>query len=166
MKHLKLGTKLLIGGLLTVAIPVIVIGVGAVYQSTQSINELAMGNMGHTAKSLAAGINTAMHMQSVMVRNISYQNSIISAAEKTAKYGEKNSRNELLLAQQSLTKIRNAEAEHLSNITLVGKNGIVYVSSDNGKFKGLDLAGRDYLDAAFKGTSNVGSVVLARATGK
>ena len=166
MKQLKLGTKLLIGGLLTVAIPIIVIGVVAVYQSTQSINELAMRGMDHTAKSLAAGINTAMHMQSVMVRNIAYQNSIISAAEKTAKYGEENnSRNEILLAQQSLTKIRNAEAEHLSNITLVGKNGIVYASSDNGKFKGLDIAGRDYLEAAFKGIPNVGSVVLNRATG-
>jgi len=166
MKQLKLGTKLLIGGLLTVAVPIIVIGIVAVYQSTQIISELAMRSMENTAKSLAAGIDTAMHMQSVIVRNISYQNSIISAAEKTAKYGEKNSRNEILLAQQSLTKTRNAEAEQLSNITLVGKNGIVYASSDNGKFKGLNLAGRDYLDAAFKGTPNIGSVVIDRATGR
>jgi methyl-accepting chemotaxis protein len=166
MKQLKLGTKLLIGGLLTVAVPVIVIGVVSVYQSAQSIDELAMRSMDDTAKSLAAGIDTAMQMQSVIVRNISYQNSIISAAEKTARYGEKNSRNEILLAQQALTKIRNAEAEHLSNITLVGKNGIVYASSDNGKFKGLDLAGRDYLNAAFKGTPNIGSVVIDRATGR
>jgi len=166
MKHLKLGTKLLIGGLLTVAIPIIVIGVVAVYQSTQSITELARSSMGHTAQSLARGLDNAFHEQLVLVSNISYSNSVIAAAEKVAREGAKNSQKEILLAQRELTKIKEPEAEHLSNITLVGMNGIVYASSDNGKFNGLNLAGRDYLDAAFKGTSNVGSVVIDRATGR
>lgn len=166
MKQLKLGAKLLIGGLLTVAIPIIVIGVVAVYQSTQSITELARSSMGHTAQSLARGLDNAFHEQLVMVRNISYSNSVMVAAEKVAREGAKNSQKEILLAQRELTKIKEPEGEHLSNITLVGKNGIVYASSDNGKFKGLDLAGRDYLDAAFKGTPNIGSVVIDRATGR
>ncbi|HBB18137.1 MAG TPA: methyl-accepting chemotaxis protein [Syntrophus sp. (in: bacteria)] len=166
MKQLKLGTKLLIGGLLTVAIPIVVIGVVAVYQSTQSITELARSSMGNTAQSLARGLDNAFHEQLVMVRNISYSSSVIAAAEKVAREGAKNSQKEILLAQIELTKIKEPEAEHLTNITLVGKNGIVYASSDNGKFNGLNLAGRDYLDAAFKGTPNVGSVVIDRATGR
>src|SRR3989339_2265668 len=146
MKQLKLGTKLLIGGLLTVAIPIVVIGVVAVYQSTQSITELARSSMGNTAQSLARGLDNAFHEQLVMVRNISYSSSVIAAAEKVAREGAKNSQKEILLAQIELTKIKEPEAEHLSSIMLVGKNGTTYASCDNGKFKGLNLAGRDYLD--------------------
>lgn len=166
MKQLKLGTKLLIGGLLTVAIPVIVVGVVALYQSTQSIDELARNSMGNTSRSLAQGLDNAFHQQLVMVRNISYSNGVIAAAEKVAKEGAKNSQKEILLAQRELTKIKESEAEHLSSIFLVGKKGIIYASSDNGKMNGVDVSGRDYLDAALKGKPNVGSVVISRASGR
>jgi methyl-accepting chemotaxis protein len=166
MKQFKLGTKLLIGGLLTVAVPIIVIGVVAVYQSTQSINELARSSMGNTAQSLARGLDNVFHEQVVMVSNISYSNSIIAAAEKAAREGVKKSQKEILLAQRELTKIKALEAEHLSSIMLVGKNGITYASSDNGKMNGVDVSGRDYLNTALKGKPNVGSVVISRATGR
>jgi len=166
MKQLKLGTKLLIGGLLTVAIPVIVIGVVAVYQSMRSITELAKDSMGNTAVGLAQGLETVLHEQIVTVRNISYTNSAIASAEKVAREGAKNSQKEILLAQRQLTKIKDAEGDRVSSITLVGRNGIVYASSDNGKLKGLDLSGRDYLDAALKGKPNVSSAVISTATGR
>ena len=166
MKQLKLGTKLLIGGLLTVAIPIIVIGVVAVYQSTQSITEVARNGMGNTSQSLARGLDNAFHEQLVMVRNISYSNGAIAAAEKVAREGAKKSQKEILLAQRELSKIKGSVAEHLSSIMLVGKNGITYASSDNGKMNGVDVSGRDYLNEALKGKANVGSVVISRATGR
>ena len=109
MKQLKLGTKLLIGGLLAVALPVIVIGVVAVYQSTQSITELARASMGNTSQSLAQGLDIAFHELLVMTRNISYSNSVIAAAEKVAREGVKSSQKEILLAQRELTKIKDPE---------------------------------------------------------
>ena len=101
-----------------------------------------------------------------MVRNISYSNSVIAAAEKVAREGEKKSQKEILFAQRELTKIKEPEAEHLSSIMLVGKNGICYASSDSGKMNGTNVSGREYLDAALKGNPNVGSVVISRATGR
>lgn len=166
MKQFKLGTKLLISGLLTVAIPIIVIGVVAVYQSTQSITELARNGMGNTSQSLARGLDNVFHEQIVMVRNISYSNSVIDTAEKVAREGAKNSQKEIFFAQRELTKIKESEAEHLSSIMLVGKNGITYASSDNGKMNGTDVSGREYLNTALKGKPNVGSVVISRATGR
>lgn len=166
MKQMKLGTKLLIAGLLTVALPLIVIGVVAVYQSTQSITELARASMGNTAQSLAQGLNNVFHEQIVMVSNISYSNSVITAAEKVAREGEKKSQKEILLAQKELTKIKDPEKEHISSIMLVGKNGITYASSDSGKMKGVNVSSREYLIAALQGKPNVGSVVISSATGR
>jgi methyl-accepting chemotaxis protein len=166
MKQLKLGTKLLIGGLLVLAIPVIIIGVVSVYESSRTISQMGKEDMANLAGSLAAALDVGMNEQVVAVRNISYTNSVIIAAEKMVKAGEKSGQNEILLAQRELTKMKDAEGDRLSSLMLVGKNGIAYASSDNGKNKGLNLAGRDYLDKAFKGTPNVGSVVISRATGR
>jgi len=166
MKQFKLGTKLLSGGLLILAIPIIIIGIVSVYESSRSISQMGRTDMVTIAESLAAALDIGMREQIVTVRNIAYSDTVIDAAEKVAKDGEKSSQKEVLLAQGKLTKIKAAQGDRLSSITLVGRNGIIFASSDNGEFKGLDLSGRDYINKAFKGTPNVGSVVFSRATGR
>jgi methyl-accepting chemotaxis protein len=161
-----LGTKLLLGGLLVLAIPVIVIGVVSVYESSRSISKVQKEEMISIAESLAGALGLGMTEQLMTVRNISYSNSVIAAAEKVVREGEKNSQNEILFVQKELTKMKDAEGDRFSSILLVGKNGLVFASSESGKMKGLNLSGRDYLDKAFKGTPNVGSVVISRATGR
>jgi len=54
MKQQKLGTKLVAGGLLALAIPMIMIGVVAVYESTQSISRMGRADMVNISESLAA----------------------------------------------------------------------------------------------------------------
>ncbi|MDO9229361.1 MAG: methyl-accepting chemotaxis protein [Syntrophales bacterium] len=166
MKQLKLGTKLLIGGLLTMAIPLIVIGIVAVYQSTQSITELARSSMGNTAQSLAQGLDNILYEQIVTVRNMSYQNSVIAAAEKVAMEGEKNSRKEIALAERALIKIKEGGGERLSSVNIVGKDGIFIASSNSKVFKGTNVSAREYFKTALKGTPNIGAVVISVTTGR
>jgi methyl-accepting chemotaxis protein len=166
MKQLKLGRRLLFGGLLVLAIPVIIIGIVSVYESSRSISQMGKEDMVNIAESLAAALDIGMNEQLITVRNLSFMTSVITAAEKLAKEGEKNSRKELLLVQKELTRMKEAEGDRLSSMSLVGKNSILVASSDNGKLNGLNLAGRDYLERAFKGTANVGSVVISKASGR
>jgi methyl-accepting chemotaxis protein len=166
MKHLKLGTKLLSGGLLVLAIPIIIIGVVSVYESSRSISKMGREDMISIAESLAGALGIGMTEQLLTVRNVSYSNSVIAATEKVAREGEKNSQKEIVFVQKELTKMKDSEGDRFSSITLTNKNGIIFASSESGKFKGLNLAGRDYLDKAFKGTPNVGSVVISRAHGR
>jgi methyl-accepting chemotaxis protein len=165
MKNLKLGTKLLAGGLLVLAIPVIIIGIVSVYESSQSISQMGKTDMVNIAESLAGAIDIAMHEQLAKIQNISYSNSVIVVAEKVAQEGEKNSHNEILLAQRELVKIKNADSDHLSSVNLVDKNGTFYATSDS-KMKGISVAAREYFTKALKGTANAGSVVISSATGR
>jgi methyl-accepting chemotaxis protein len=165
MKNLKLGTKLLAGGLLVLAIPIIIIGVVSVYESSRSVSQMGKADILSITESLAGALDIGMHEQLVKIQNLSYSNSVIIAAEKVAKKGEKNSQNEIILAQRELTKIKNAESDHLSSVNLVDKNGIFFASSDS-KMKGTNVAARDYFNKALKGTANVGSVVISSATGR
>ncbi|MCK9392240.1 MAG: methyl-accepting chemotaxis protein [Syntrophales bacterium] len=166
MKHLKLGTKILSVGLLLIALPILIIGFVSVYESSRSISKMQKEDMISIAESLAGALGIGMTEQLMTVRNISYSNSVIAAAEKVGREGEKNSQNEILFVQKELTKMKDAEGDRFSSILLVGKNGIAFASSESGKLKGLNLAGRDYLDKALKGIPNVGSVVISRATGR
>jgi methyl-accepting chemotaxis protein len=165
MKNLKLGTKLLIGGLLAVAIPMIVSGIVSVYQATESTFKDKNEDMTIISASLAGALEIGMYEQLLTIRTISLSNSVIAAAEKVAKEGEAKSQQEMVLAEKELIKIKKAEGDRLSSINLVDKNGIFYVSSDIKTMKGVNVAARNYFRTALKGTPNAGSVVISNATG-
>ena len=166
MKHLKLGTKLLAGGLLVLAIPMIIIGVVSVYESSRSITEMARQNMIAITESLADAIGVGMSERLSMVKNVSFSNSVIAAAEKVAREGEKNSRKEIALAERELVKIKENDRENLSSVNIISKEGIFFASSNNKVYRGTNVSARDYFKTAFKGTPNVGSVVKSVTTGR
>jgi methyl-accepting chemotaxis protein len=166
MKHLKLGTKLLIGGILVVAIPIIVIGMVSIYQATESTFKDKKEDMTVISESLAGALEIGMYEQHFSIKNISYSNSIIAAAEKVAKEGEAKSQQEMAFAEKELIKIKKSEGDRLSSINLVGKNGIYLVSSDIRAFKGTNVSKREYFIKALNGAPNVGSVVIGINTGR
>ena len=144
MKQIKLGTKLLMGGLLVLALPIIIIGVVSVYESSRSISQMGKADIISITESLAGALDIGMYEQLVTIRNISYSNSVINAAEKVAEKGGKNSQNEIILVQRELTKIQNTEGDRLSSVNLIDKKGIFYASSAS-KNIGTNVADRNYL---------------------
>jgi methyl-accepting chemotaxis protein len=166
MKQRKLGTTLLAGGLITLAIPMIIIGIIAVYQSSRTISEIARSNMVGISNSLAQAVGIAMSERLCMVRNISFSNSVIAVTEKMAKEGGKNSLQEIALVERELIKIKESEGDHLSSVNLVGKDGVFFASSNSKMFKGQNVSAREYFKTALKGIPNVGSAVISAATGK
>lgn len=167
MGNMKLGTKLMIGGLLAVIIPLIIIGFVSVLKTTQSISSTETRNMERMSQSLANAIQMGLQEQLITIQNISYSNSVIGAAEKVLREGAKNSEREIALVQRELNKIKDAAGDRFSSISLVGKqDGVIFASSDSGKFKGTDLSERDYIKRSLRGESTIGAVVHAKATGK
>jgi methyl-accepting chemotaxis protein len=166
MKRLKLGTKLLAGGLLALAIPMIIIGVVSVYESSRSITEMARQNMIGITESLADAIGVGMSERLHIVQTVSLSNSVIAAAEKMAREGEKNSRKEIALAERELVKIKENDRENLSSVNIVSKDGIFFASSNSKVYRGANVSARDYFKTAFKGTPNVGSVIISSTTGR
>ena len=165
MKEMKLGTKLLLGGLMVLAIPIIIIGFVSVYESSRGISEMGQGDMVNIAESLATALDRSLQEELVKIKNISYSNSVISAAEKVARAGTKNSQNEITLAQKEFKKVKDAEGDHVATVNLIDKKGIFYASTES-KNIGTNVADRDYFITALKGTPNVGQAVISRSTGK
>lgn len=164
MIQMKLGMKLLVTGLLTMTVPIIVIGVVSVHESSRNITVMSNSDLSHTAGSLAAALNIAVEEQIVTVRNIALANSSTAAAEKVAREGLKGASSETLLIQRYLTRMKKAD-QRVDTLALLGKDGGVIASSEDGKFNGANLSGPQYIQNALRGTANAGSVLASRLTG-
>jgi methyl-accepting chemotaxis protein len=165
MRHLKLGAKFLIGGLLLLIIPITLIGIVTVVESTSSISKLARNDLSIIAQGLAGTLGVGMSEHLVAIKNIAVTKSVVAASEKVVRDGARGSRDELASALGELTKIKENEGERCSSLILVGMNGVGLIST-NSTNVGLDFSARDYVVEALKGKPNVGSVVISKSTGR
>lgn len=161
MKNFSIGRKLLLGGVAAVVIPILVIGIFAVYQATVAINDLARINLDSLAESLAEAVEIGMYEQFITARNISYSTAVVVAAEKAAREGVNAAEREIDIAHKEIEKIRESD-NRLSSILIIGKNGIAFA----GRYKGLAVKDRDFVIKALAGTSTVGSLIFSRATNR
>ena len=145
-------------GLLAVAVPIIVIGGISMSQSMGSITDLARNKMGETARSLASGLDLILGEQIVFVSNLTKFDSVVEVIEdrNAGKSGDQSE--EFLQVQKTFTEIKDSLGDRVSSVVLIGKDRTIFLSSDDGKFIGLDLTGRDYVNKVFQGESTVGSV--------
>jgi methyl-accepting chemotaxis protein len=164
MKHLNLGTKFLSVGLLAVVIPII-IGIVAIYESTQNTLEMAKHNMLTISQSLAGALEIGLTKELQIVHNMSNSNAVIEATEKVARDGIKNSQKEIDLAQRELGKVREATGDHYSNILVAGRNGISFADGYEGKNKGNNLNDRETFKKAINGQTNIGEMGFSKTKG-
>jgi methyl-accepting chemotaxis protein len=165
MKHLKLGTKFLSVGLLAVVIPIIIIGIVAIYESTRNSLEMAKHNMLAISSSLGGALEIGLTKELQIVHNMSNSNAVIEATEKVARDGIKNSQKELDLAQRELGKIREATGEEYSNIIVADRNGIGLADGYGGKNKGVNYNDRETFKKAIKGQANIGEMGFSKTKG-
>ena len=165
MKHLKLGTKFLSVGLLAVVIPIIIIGIVAIHESTQNTLEMAKHDMLTISRSLAGALEIGLTKELQIVHNASNSNALIEATEKVARDGIKNSQKEIDLAQKELGKIRQATGEHYSNILATGRNGISFADGYEGKNKGTNVTDRETFKKAINGQTNIGEMGVSKTKG-
>ena len=164
MRHLKLGTKILLAGLLVLIVPLIIVGLVAVYESDSSITDLARSDLNHTATGLALDLQTLMSEQLVTAGSIAASTSVVAAAEATDD-GAASSRRLALVAQKELDRIKQQNGDRLDALVLLGAGGICFASTDGGAIVGKDLSQRPYYRTAMLGTPNVGEVIVSLATG-
>jgi len=162
---MKLGTKLLTGGLLVVAIPLIVIGIASIYIAKDSISTIAHDEMANVSNALASNIDLGLTEEMRRSQDISFSNSAVAAAEKVAKAGKEDSQSEIALVQRELTRIREAAGDRYETIVLFGTDGIVFADAVQGRDRWIDVSDRDYFKKAMQGKCNMSDVVRSKATG-
>ncbi len=164
---LTLKRKLLLGGLTAVVLPILVIGIVSVRQSTEKLFENRERSVAAIDESTTRMIDMYMQEQLITARNISFSQSTIAAAEKVFRSGVAEGQKEIITVQAELNNIKASAGDRFSSVSLVSRQtGHIFASSDDGKYAGVDLSSRAYLKSALGGTPFVGAVVHSAATGK
>ena len=159
MANKSLQFKLLAGGLIAVAVPLILIGGFAIYRSMTALQELAMSRSMEVAKGLAHMASIAVDEELKIVSQVAERSLVVDAALKHAA-GEKNAP-EIVQMTSDLIQMRKANEKEYEAFLLLDPGGNV-ITSEGSK---INLAERDYFKAAKEGKVNAGSVVKSVSSG-
>jgi methyl-accepting chemotaxis protein len=152
MKQMKLSSKLLLGGVLVVLIPLLVVGIFAAVKSSQALGEAAREQSTLVARSLASMVQIDMTEQLNIAKAIA--TSIAGSAS------------DVDAVTRQLEAIHKSLGENYEQFIFINEQGVVVADSIGGKTKGVSVADRGYFKEAKSGKSDVGVVVKSRVTGQ
>ena len=152
MKQMKLSSKLLLGGVLVVLIPLLVVGIFAAVKSSQALGEAAREQSTLVARSLASMVQVDMTEQ----LNIA----------KTLATGIAGSASDADAMSRKLEAAHKALGENYEQLIFINEQGVVVADSIGGKTKGVSVTDRGYYKEARSGKADVGVVVKSKVTGQ
>jgi methyl-accepting chemotaxis protein len=152
MKKMKLSSKLLLGGIMVVLIPLLVVGIFAALRSSQALGDAAREQSTLVARSLANMVQADMTEQLNIVKTLASSLS--------------GSTSDLAAVTRKLELAHKALGDNYEQLLFINEQGIVAADSVGGKTKGTSLAERNYFKEAKSGKADVGDVVQSKISGQ
>jgi methyl-accepting chemotaxis protein len=162
MKKRSLSFKLIAGGTLAVLIPLLIVGFFAIFKSGSSLEQQSMMQSTEVAKGLANMADLAVREEMKIASQLALRDTVIDAAVKHAKG---NGVAEIEKATAELSELVKAGNNDYETVFIAGKDGVIFADGMNGKYKGVNVADRDYIKDGLAGKINVGSVIKSKVTG-
>jgi methyl-accepting chemotaxis protein len=163
---MSLAKKLIIGGILMVAAPMIVMGWFAYYEASKGLSEQAHINSAATAQRMADMAQLVMYEEVKIVKGLASSDAAIAAARKVSKDGMAAAGAQLKALGDELVRFKSSEeGKDYGGIFIAGMDNKVYADALGGKDVGLDLSARSYMATAKSGKIAVGSVVKSKSSG-
>ncbi|HOM07630.1 MAG TPA: methyl-accepting chemotaxis protein [Syntrophales bacterium] len=154
MKRVSLGLKMMVGGLLIVLVPLLIVGVFAIYKSSQAIENYAGTALVNVAKSTAEMVNTALKGEQKLIAGLAADEVMAEAA-----LGRTEG------ASRKLEAMMKKIGQEYESIIVTDASGVVQADSVGGSNRGINVAERDYFQAAKAGKVVVGTPIKSKKTG-
>jgi len=185
-RNLKIGTRMIVVGTVLMVIPLAVVAIMAVQNSTLAITGIETEQLGRAARIIARTIDSVFAEEQKTAIAKALDKDVIEAAGEaskapeapTAANGAKSAKvaatEALALAAKRDTLIRVTEGlvafkqtrglgESYDAIMCVGTDGVAFAASDP-SYVGVSFADRPYIKTALAGTANAGAAVISKAT--
>ena len=158
---MTLKTKLIVGGVVAAILPLVVVGIFSIIKASTALVSLAEGQAKLTAENIATMVDLSMKQEVGKAEAMASESSIREIA--------KGSGNEetLAAAETYLAEVYKKIGENYVFFFVTDSSGQVIADSDYGKYRreNMNLADRDYFQAAKSGQSIIGDPVIAKASG-
>jgi methyl-accepting chemotaxis protein len=165
MKSWTLGFKLVCGGILIVAVPLIVAGVISAVKSSNALEEAARVQMVSTAQHLADNVKSLLNEELKIAANLSIDHEIVEAAANVAKNGKAAAAADVATLDKRLTAFLAKMGGDYEAIFIADAEGVIYADGNGGGYKGLPIGQRAYFGIARGGKASIGDIVKSRVTG-
>ncbi len=165
MRKLTLGTRLTLGGILIVVVPLVITGLLAVMKASDALTELSREQAAIVAAKLAEMTNVAMSDELRVVKGLALEDSTVKTAAKVAKGKAEEATADIERLNQYLANVKKQLGSDYEHIVVANTEGVVFADDSNGKAKGLNIADRDYFKAAKEGKATIGAASKSKITG-
>ncbi|MBN2299410.1 MAG: methyl-accepting chemotaxis protein, partial [Deltaproteobacteria bacterium] len=164
-KNLKLGTKLIMVGLIILLIPLATVGYMAVKEATGGLTSIENEQLAGVTKALAGGVDNALNGEIRVVLDLSVGNSTVKAAEAVAKNGFDQAKNEVAALNHKLKVFSQTKglSDNSQVVIAAGLDGKIFSASKDG-YAGVSIANRQYFKDAITGQVNIGDADLNKVT--
>lgn len=155
MSSLKLRTKLILGGLIMVIIPLLVIGGFSVFWSSKAMNKLEKEQLLALRKVVTAQVHSMLREQRNLLTNAAAQDAVLQdIAKSIAETGLQD------LAQFKMdTKTTIFHQKDVYDLFLItDENGVVIGDTEGGALKGKNFSDKEYLEKVMSGETFIGKV--------
>ena len=153
-KVFSLNQKMMAGGILTVLIPLLVIGGFAAVMSSRSLKEMSHQQSGNVAKSLSEMVELSMIEETKIVKGLTVDPAIMEAT------GGRTEAAASKLAEMIKTMGHDYEVIFVADAT-----GLIRADGVGGSYQGINIGDRDYFINAKTGKANVGTPIKSKKTG-
>ena len=165
MKKLTLGSRLTLGGVMVVVVPLLIIGLFAVMKASDALTELSGEQAAHIAEKLADMTEVALSEEIKLTKALSMEKITTETAAKVSKGRTEDFATDIETLNRHLSDVMKQIGGQYEEIFVVNPEGVVFADGSNGELKGLNVADRDYFEAAKEGKAGIGTVVKSRVTG-
>jgi len=164
----SIGFRLVVGGCLAVAIPLVLVGFLAVSKSATALTDTARNNAAAQAEKLAVVISSTLDAQSKTAAAHAVDTNVRVIGQKVKETGVEGAATDIAtLRQQMKDKFKQLDAGYLG-IFVTDAKGFMYTGELAGgeEYKGVNLADMEYFQKAkSSGKAVVGDIVASKVTG-
>ena len=166
MRKMTLGTKMTLGGIAFVVLPLLVVGILSYNRAAEGLENLAYGRAEVIAKNLADMVQLALLEELKLAEDLAAGTTVIRAAEKVSSDGVAGAGEAIKALSDRLVRTQAVLGNDYEGVIVTDASGKVYADSVAGSFVGTDFSDRDYFKKAISGQANVGDVVKSKNSGK
>ena len=165
MKKMALRSKLVLGGITIVLIPLVIMGIFSVRETSLALESFFRQQTVNTARSLADMVRTFITGEIKFVEELSIGMTTLRAGTKVTEVGVDHASEEIDQVNQKLSRVMELTGGNYEFIFMADASGTVYADSNGGKARGVFLGNREYFRIAKEGRTNVSNVMESEDSG-
>ncbi|MCG8550828.1 MAG: methyl-accepting chemotaxis protein [Desulfobacterales bacterium] len=161
MRKMTLKTKLIIGGVVAAILPLVVVGMFAIFESSTALVSLAKGQAKLTAKNLATMVDLSMAQEIEKAEAMASESFIKGIAKESV------DKKAVAAADEYLAAVYKRIGKNYDFFFVTDSSGQVVADNEYGKYRqqNMNLSGRTYFQEAKSGKSSISEPLISKASG-